>query len=73
MASSALNLLHPRGEVQPARGLQMCLLSGFHHEMFTNATAGSRPGRKDLKLCFESHTEGNGLLICDEDPGLQPD
>lgn len=59
LASSAWNHLHPRDEAGSTQGLPMCLLQGFHHEMFINATAGSRLGRKDLELCFESHTEGN--------------
>lgn len=45
----------------------MCLLWGFHHEMFTDAPAGSRPGRKALKLCCESHTEEHHGGLCDEE------
>lgn len=45
---TALNLFQPRGEVQPAEGFRMCLLFGFHLKMFTNATAGSTTGRKEV-------------------------
>lgn len=46
--SSALNLFQLRGEVQPAEGFRTCLLLGFHLKMFTNATAGSTTGRKEI-------------------------
>ena len=44
----APNLFELRGEVQPAEAFRMCLLLGFHLKMFTNATAGSSTGRKEI-------------------------
>lgn len=44
------------GEVQPAEGFWVCLLLGFHLKMFTNASAGSTTGRKEIKPCVFSDT-----------------
>lgn len=50
----------------------MCLLWGFHHEMFANAPAGSRreEGGGGSKLCSESHAEENHGRVRDEESAV---